>query len=290
MWIPAPIPRLKSIFTITNGVFSRLSTLNDIPWGSDADLAGQLDLLYLGNHSGNRYVSPLLVKDEDDLTDEYLDDVISAAYTMYKNKWTRLWALNEAEYNPLENYNMEEKHTGDDTKLDTPTDWKDTETKTPTNWKETREHKPGQNGYTETETQTPTDWKRTTESLKADNESETSTSVYAMNSTDPVPSSKTKTDLKNKSEEEQTGTFATEKAVEGVLIDETSTTGTFKTETEKTGTYESKTTYNSTLERSGNIGVTTSQQMAQSEIELWKWLYFEDVFKDLDKILTLDTY
>lgn len=290
MWIPAPIPRLRSIFTITNGVFSRLSSLDDIPWGSDTELAGQLDLLYLGNHSGNRYVSPLLVKDEEELTDAYLDDVISAVYTMYKNKWTRLWALNETEYNPLENYSMEEKHTGDDTKVDTPTNWKDTEIKTPANWKETNEHKPGQNGYSETETQTPTDWKKTTESLKADNESETSTSVYAMNSTDPVPSSKTKTDLKNKSEEEQTGTFATEKAVEGVLIDERTTSGTFTTTNEKTGTYQSKTTYNTTLKRSGNVGVTTSQQMAQSEIELWKWLYFEEVFKDLDKILTLDTY
>lgn len=290
MWIPAPIPKLKNIFTITNGVFSRLSTLNDIPWGSDAELAGQLDLLYLGNHSGNKYVAPLLVKDEDDLTDAYLDDVIAAAYTMYKNKWTRLWALNETEYNPLENYSMEEKHTGNDTKLDTPNDWKDTETKTPIDWKETREHKPGQNGYSETETQTPDEWKRTTEAQKADNESDTTTSVYAMNSTDPVPSSTTNTSLKNKTTDEQSGTYETKKEIEGALIDETSTTGTFKTETKKTGTYESKTTYNTTLRRSGNIGVTTSQQMAQSEIELWKWLYFEDVFKDLDKILTLETY
>ena len=111
-----------------------------------------------------------------------------------------------------------------------------------------------------------------------------------MNSTEAVPSSSTNTKLKNKSTDEQTGTYETKKEIEGVLIDETETSGTFKTETEKTGTYQSKTTYNTTLKRSGNVGVTTSQQMAQSEIELWKWLYFEDVFKDLDKILTLDTY
>ena len=126
--------------------------------------------------------------------------------------------------------------------------------------------------------------------MKADNESETSTSVYAMNSNDPVPSSKTTTDLKNKSTDEQTGTFATEKTVEGVLIDEKTTSGTFTTTNEKTGTYEAKTTYNSTLKRSGNIGTLTSQQMAMSEISLWQWLFFEDVFKDLDKILTLETY
>ena len=44
------------------------------------------------------------------------------------------------------------------------------------------------------------------------------------------------------------------------------------------------------LTRSGNIGVTTSQQMIQSEIELWKWNYFNQVFSDINKIIALDTY
>jgi len=45
-----------------------------------------------------------------------------------------------------------------------------------------------------------------------------------------------------------------------------------------------------TLTRSGNIGVTTSQQLLQSEIELWKWSFFNQVFEDLDKVLTLQVY
>lgn len=45
------------------------------------------------------------------------------------------------------------------------------------------------------------------------------------------------------------------------------------------------------LTRKGNIGVTTSQQMIQSEIDLWKWKFFYDiVFPDLDEILTTMTY
>ena len=45
------------------------------------------------------------------------------------------------------------------------------------------------------------------------------------------------------------------------------------------------------LTRKGNIGVTTSQQMIQSEIELWKWKFFYNiVFPDLDEILTTMTY
>ena len=45
-----------------------------------------------------------------------------------------------------------------------------------------------------------------------------------------------------------------------------------------------------TLTRSGNIGVTTNQQMLQSEIELRKWNFFLSVFNDIDSMLTLSIY
>lgn len=45
------------------------------------------------------------------------------------------------------------------------------------------------------------------------------------------------------------------------------------------------------LTRSGNIGVTTSQQMIESEIELWQWVFIRDVvFKDLNELFTLHIY
>lgn len=45
------------------------------------------------------------------------------------------------------------------------------------------------------------------------------------------------------------------------------------------------------LSRSGNIGVTTSQQMIQSEIELWKWNFFENyLFPCVDMVLTIPIY
>lgn len=46
-----------------------------------------------------------------------------------------------------------------------------------------------------------------------------------------------------------------------------------------------------TLTRSGNIGVTTSQQMIQSERDLWLWNFFYNVvFPNVDKVLTLEIY
>lgn len=50
-------------------------------------------------------------------------------------------------------------------------------------------------------------------------------------------------------------------------------------------------TRNYTLTRTGNIGVTTTQQLLQSERDLWKWSYFMNVvFPDIDRVLTIQTY
>ena len=50
-------------------------------------------------------------------------------------------------------------------------------------------------------------------------------------------------------------------------------------------------TRNYTLTRKGNIGVTTTQQLLQSERDLWKWSYFMNVvFPDIDRVLTIQTY
>lgn len=50
-------------------------------------------------------------------------------------------------------------------------------------------------------------------------------------------------------------------------------------------------TRNYELERSGNIGVTTSQQMLKSERNLWIWNFFRNVvFPDIDRVLTVQIY
>lgn len=50
-------------------------------------------------------------------------------------------------------------------------------------------------------------------------------------------------------------------------------------------------TRNYTLTRKGNIGVTTSQQMIESERNLWMWNFFEQiVYPDIDRVLTINMY
>lgn len=45
-----------------------------------------------------------------------------------------------------------------------------------------------------------------------------------------------------------------------------------------------------TLTRHGNIGVTTSQQMAQSTLDLYAYRFFEEVYKDVDSVTSLPIY
>lgn len=45
-----------------------------------------------------------------------------------------------------------------------------------------------------------------------------------------------------------------------------------------------------TTTRSGNIGVTTTQQMLTAERDLWVWNYFDQIYKDVDTVLALNIY
>lgn len=45
-----------------------------------------------------------------------------------------------------------------------------------------------------------------------------------------------------------------------------------------------------TTARSGNIGVTTTQAMLTAEREVWMWNFFDQVYKDVDSVLSLPFY
>ena len=45
-----------------------------------------------------------------------------------------------------------------------------------------------------------------------------------------------------------------------------------------------------TTARSGNIGVTTTQAMLESERSVWMWNFFDQIYKDIDSVLALPFY
>lgn len=301
--------KLNEVYTLTNGIFTDLQSL-DVPW-KENDMASQLDIAYLGNHSGQKTISPLLRQfiEDGEISSENRATVASVVFALYAEQWLKLWATMEFEYNPIENYRMVEEHTGTETGLDTPNNWQNTKTDSFTNYKETTTETPNEKVITETETftdyhetstQKPDEWKKETKTTGA-NDSANS----VQNKVVPINSNASQLTSESEShsdvEESQTGTFETDlvksgsrevtRADEGTMTTELAITGT-KAETEnQTGTFERKMTYNTKLERSGNIGVTTSQQMIESERNLWQWNYFyKVVFPDIDRVLTLAIY
>ncbi len=89
-------------------------------------------------------------------------------------------------------------------------------------------------------------------------------------------------------------TVETEKAgfnsSEYTPVDKVSTKGNAGTVADvETGTNTD--TRNYRLTRKGNVGVTTSQQMIESDRKLWLWDFFDSVvYPDIDKVLTIQTY
>lgn len=141
------------------------------------------------------------------------------------------------------------------------------------------EYKPLEN-YNSIETETPnltktrtpnliSETKRATD-MTTDGTSSGDSAIFGFNSASEVPQAS----AGGTSMQHVTG----DKEKNGETV---SSTGT-ETESE-TGTIR--------RERSGNIGVTTSQQMLQSELDLWKnWDFVEQVYKDVDTVLTCPLY
>lgn len=101
---------------------------------------------------------------------------------------------------------------------------------------------------------------------------DTDASVYGFNSATKVPESNTYTE----------GETSAEGSADDNYTD---------TEETQTGAQTVQHTGNRRLTRAGNIGVTTSQQMLESEVALRISRHMEDiVYQDMDKVLTLAFY
>lgn len=324
---------------LEGGIFSDLSNY-DVPWGEEVD-ASVLDLQYHGNHSGNKYVSVLLdtLQEDGEISDSNRLLIAQSILAMYKNSWTRLYDLSKSQYEPLENYNMVENMTNDQTvhqkgttstrtdNLSTAKNGTDTETKNLTDTETVALTDTQTKNLTDQETKNLTDGKTGTETLVIDRDevatpaltTTTDNTLYGFNSSVAVPTDSQTVENTGTgttaTDSTDTTTFNTSETYTGT--DTTTHTGTDALAKTGTDTFQHTGTdamqYNNTeahtgtqavavtgsdtdtrnyeLTRSGNIGVTTSQQMAQSEIELWKWNYFRDVvFRDIDRTLALRIY
>lgn len=87
---------------------------------SGAQITRELKLLY-----GDLYINRLAPSNKQE-AETYLNSVTSTVFSMYYDKYREMLALNEIDYNPLDNYNMQENATDNGTRTgDTTTDTHD---------------------------------------------------------------------------------------------------------------------------------------------------------------------
>lgn len=181
---------------------------------------------YYLSHSNEKFISPFVEKlFNDGKTPEQISSLVAQiCYSRFGDKWKKLYDALMTQYNPLENYSMEEIRTPD---------LEDSDTEN---------------------TQTGISSTRTT---NAQNK------YKGFNADEPVTINETDGD------------------------ETTSTTGaSANNETSRTSTH----TGTETLTRAGNIGVTTSQQMLESEFKVRQYDFYKEMFNDIDTILCLQIY
>lgn len=337
----------------TNLIFTRIMSEHIVPWSEDASITGTLlDFEYNYNFSGDKLIAPAVKKNlgtDGKITTEGFNNLCDVVWMMYGQKWARLWEVQTAEFDPIENYSMTEKEetkygkidtnsgtdstvrTGTDTNTESGTNTllmtgtdthaasgKDTVKNTGTDnvvntgsqanvrtGSETDSHT---GGYTDTNNNVATEHEvsafnssgysdaskdtttgNTSRTYNSDNIQKTYTNVTDTTTFNSVTNAETKNlqdettygkqdlETRNMSDATTFGHVNTEsRNMTDALTHGHVVTASGKDERE--------------LTRSGNIGVTTSQQMLESSLELWKWNFFCDIFKDVDSIFTLSVY
>lgn len=245
------------------GIFSTLQTF-PVPW-KDKNISGALDIEYHGNVSGEKIISPLVEKicSEEALTDAEKTMLAVSILAVCGVNWGKQWETLTFVYDPIENYSMTEKMSNDET-IDA---YGKTRTRTD-NFNHTK---------TGTETRTPNLTDTTTPNLTTTSDN----SVYGFNSNAAVPTG----------EQTQSSTGTSTNTRTGTDTQEYNTTDVDTGTQSETDGGQDTHTRNYTLTRVGNIGVTTSQQMIESERALWMWNFFQNVvFPDIDRVLTLQIY
>ena len=246
------IQRLNEVIG-ENEIFKTLMENYTLPWSEDETIsAALLDFEYINNYSGRKIIAPAVnnVLSNGVMSVAGFEKLCDICYMMFVKKWARNWAILTMEYNPIENYAMTE------------------------HMKLIRDNNEIHSGKdSKVETGSVADAHSGTISDSAT--SSATGQVSAFNSSQYQDATKT------------TGTGGNTRTHNNT---DTTTYNNLKDETTYGHVIEHDDEENTDHTRTGNIGTTTTQMMAQSDIDLWRWNFFYEVFADIDKVFTISTY
>ena len=262
-----------SNYPTDGGVFSPMVSA---PW-VDTMSGTNLDIAYLDGHSGERYCSNFInhrLNDSNVLSSDNRTLIANILWAMFGIQWTRLWAtMKPVDYDPLTNYQMKETMEGTENSTRTPDLTK------------------GDTGTVQTTGQdkrTPNLTSNGTGTVN-DNGSATNTNqngIWGFNSSTSVPSDMSDGTATN----ENTTTRDLTETETGTDTTDRTNTDTYNRSYTETGTDTTAGTSSRKLTRTGNIGTNTFQNLLQQERNIWMYDFFEQVFKDVDSVLTIPIY
>lgn len=286
---------------MVSGIFTNFQNY-DVPW-KDLNIENDLNIAYYGSHSGDKIISPFVEKflSDDELGADAQEKIAKAIYSICGQNWQKLFATLNQEYELLDNTNA---HVEETTTTEGNRDTTDSGTNTGTVTHDIT--------GTDTTTHTGTDTHAisgsdtTTDTGTVSTEGTTGTDrtvnndIYGFNSSDASNADKqtgtdnttaNQTETRNTSEKVDHDTTDTETLnTQDSLSRNTKDTETRDLADSRTGNEKTNETVTHSVHRFGNIGVTTSQEMLQEERDLWQWYFYEYVFKDLDRFLTIAVY
>ena len=262
-----------SNYPTDGGVFSPMVSA---PW-ADTMSGTNLDIAYLDGHSGERYCSNFInhrLNDSGVLSSDNRTLIANILWAMFGIQWTRLWAtMKPVDYDPLTNYKMEETAEGTENSVRTPDLTKgDTGTVQTT----------GQNKRTPNLTRNGTG----TVNDNGSATNNTQSGIWGFNSSTSVPSDMSDGTVTN----ENTTTRNLTETETGTDTTDRTNTDTYNRSYTETGTDTTAGTSSRRITRTGNIGTNTFQNLLQQERNLWMYNFFEQVFKDVDSVLTIPIY
>ena len=276
----------------TSGIFNALQSMN-VPW-KNKNISDVLDLNYFGNFSGMKYVTPLislLLGNNTFLTNQSITKLANIIYNTYIDKWNRYYEIynldieyidTKTETEEMKRYNKGLTHGKSIQRTDNLTL---TNNLTDRNTKDLTD--------TDTKNLTDTDTKNLTNQVTLNTTNTVINDVSAYNVTTFSDANKATTTNTGTETTTQTGTDTNNH----MGTDTITHTGT-DTDTH-TGTQTNTGTQTTTNSGTDNETITYLKEKTYTDdiisnvkdnFDFWNWDFFEIVFSDIDKILTICIY
>lgn len=250
-------------YLTTDSIFQKMVSLG-APWSQS--IGKEMDDAYFSMYSGIKAPTQFLYLHSTEFVANS-QDIASLLWSLYQEPWNHLWEALHMEYNPLNNYNLKEevkRNQTDDRTINRTGSYDSTLNGTNDVTGESDSTTSVQHGHIINTT------------------GEIDNYTYGFNSPEKVPVAvQTETNEQTNSGTDTTTDHSTSSS--------NTTTKSTTNDTSSDDTIDNLNT-DETINRirSGIVGQNTYQELLRQEFELWKWNFYQAVFRDVDKYLTLD--